>query len=283
MPYLGAHMSIAGGLENAFTHIKKVGGTALQIFTKNQRQWKTSPLSPEEISRFQTARESWGNYPIGAHDSYLINLASPKEETSTKSIAAFADELLRAELLEIPFLIMHPGAHLGEGIENGLKRFVSNLDNAIMQAGEAAAVMVLIETTAGQGSSLGSDFAEIGFILKHSRFPERLGVCFDTCHSFTAGYDIRSPETYAATMADFDKHIGLDYLKFFHLNDSKKGLGSRVDRHEHIGKGKIGLEGFRNLMNDPRFADHPMTLETPKEKDLKEDIENLRILKGLIA
>ncbi len=283
MPLLGAHMSIAGGLDNAFTHIRKVNGTALQIFTKNQRQWVSPPLGNEEISRFKKGWEIWGDYPIAAHDSYLINLASPKEAMLKRSVKAFADEIVRADMLGIPYLIMHPGSHLGEGLEEGLNRFAKNLDQAIIDSGENRNVMVLIETTAGQGSGLGSTFEELAHIIKISRFPQKLGVCLDTCHVFAAGYDIRSPVAYQQTMNNFDQTIGLDKLKFFHINDSKKGLGSHVDRHEHIGKGEIGLEGFQNLLNDPRFTDHPMTLETPKGKELKEDIENLIVLKCLFA
>lgn len=283
MPKLGAHMSIAGGLHNAFDHIIKIKGQALQIFTKNQRQWVSPPLDEKEITLFRMGWEQWGAYPIAAHDSYLINLASPKEELCAKSINAFADEIQRAQRLAIPYLVMHPGSHLGEGIEPGLQRFVRNLDRAIMKAGEEVAITILLETTAGQGTGLGATFEELAWVLSESRFPDKLGVCFDTCHVFAAGYDIRSPKAYAETMASFDRIIGIDKLLFFHLNDSRKELSGRVDRHEHIGHGEIGLNGFKNLMNDPRFAKHPMTLETPKGKELLEDIENLRILQSLIV
>jgi deoxyribonuclease-4 len=283
MPKLGAHMSIAGGLHNAFDPIIKIKGQALQIFTKNQRQWVSPALDKKEITLFRNRWEQWGNYPIAAHDSYLINLASPKEELCAKSINAFADEMERTHRLAIPYLVMHPGSHVGEGVESGLQHFVHNLDRAIMKAGEEAAVTILLETTAGQGTGLGATFEELAWILTESRFPDKLGVCFDTCHVFAAGYDIRSPEAYAETMASFDRIIGIEKLLFFHLNDSKKELSGRVDRHEHIGQGEIGLNGFKNLMNDPRFADHPMTLETPKGKELLADIENLRILRSLIV
>ena len=184
-------------------------------------------------------------------------------------------------MLGIPYVVMHPGAHLGEGVEAGLKRFVANLDEVFYRARDGKKVMILIETTAGQGTSLGAKFEEIAFILRESSHSDRLGVCLDTCHIFAAGYDFRTPETYRRTFTDFDEIIGLDRLKFFHLNDSKKGLGSRVDRHEHIGQGKIGLAGFRLLLKDPRFEDHPMILETPKSQDLHEDVENLRVLREL--
>jgi deoxyribonuclease-4 len=198
-------------------------------------------------------------------------------------VTAFAEEIIRAKRLSIPYLVMHPGSHVGAGIDAGLEHLTTNLDRAFDQVKEAQTVMVLLETTAGQGTGLGASFEELAYVLEHSRYQERLGVCLDTCHVFAAGYDISSIAGYEKTLADFDKIIGLERLKFFHLNDSKKDLGSRVDRHEHIGKGKIGLAGFRLLLNDPRFANHPMVLETPKEKDLKEDIENLKLLKSLMT
>ena len=282
MPLLGAHMSIAGGLHLAFTRIRKVKGEALQIFLSNQRQWKTPSLTAEMIADFRLQWQKNCRMVVAAHDSYLINLAAPDQATVEKSVTAFADELVRAAALKIPFLIAHPGSHRGQGVEDGLKRFVRNLDSAISLS-ETGTVRVLIETTAGQGTNLGSKFEEISFILSESHYRDRLGVCFDTSHAFAAGYDLRTPETYEETFSLFDQIIGVKRLKFFHLNDSKRPLGSRVDRHEHIGKGEIGLQGFRLLLNDPRFQDHPMVLETPKGKDLKEDKKNLRVLRSLIA
>jgi len=283
MPLLGAHMSIAGGPHKAFGHIRRVGGEALQIFTKNQRQWISPQLPDQEVRLFHQQWQEWGPFPVASHSSYLINLASPQEESARKSIIAFADELERASQLSIPFVIMHPGAHLGKGAKAGLHLFVKNLDAAINLAQNAQGVSVLLETTAGQGSSLGATFEEIASIIWKSGYPERLGVCVDTCHIFAAGYDFRTPASYEQTFAHFDRVIGLEKLKFFHLNDSKKPLGSRVDRHEHIGKGEMGISGFKLLLNDPRFKNHPMTLETPKGKDLAEDIENLAVLKSLLA
>jgi len=275
-------MSIAGGLHLAFTRIRKVKGEALQIFLSNQRQWKTPSLTSEMIEDFRLQWEKNHRMVVAAHDSYLINLAAPDQTTVEKSVTAFADELVRAAALKIPFLIAHPGSHRGQGVEDGLKRFVRNLDSAISLSGTGT-VWVLIETTAGQGTNLGSKFEEISFILSESHYRDRLGVCFDTSHAFAAGYDLRTSETYEETFSLFDQIIGVKRLKFFHLNDSKRPLGSRVDRHEHIGKGEIGLQGFRLLLNDPRFQDHPMVLETPKGKDLKEDKKNLRVLRSLIA
>ena len=280
VPLLGAHMSIAGGLHLAFTRIRKVKGQALQIFLSNQRQWKPPPLTSEIIEDFRLQWEMNHRMVVAAHDSYLINLAAPDPPTVEKSVTAFADELVRAGALKIPFLITHPGSHRGQGVAAGLERFVRNLDSAISLSGTST-VSVLIESTAGQGTNLGSKFEEIAFILSESRYRDHLGVCFDTSHAFAAGYDLRTPETYEKTFSLFDQIIGLQRLKFFHLNDSKRPLGSRVDRHEHIGKGEIGLNGFRLLLNDPRFQDHPMVLETPKGKDLKEDKKNLRVLRSL--
>jgi deoxyribonuclease-4 len=282
MPLLGAHMSIAGGLHLAFTRIRKVKGEALQIFLSNQRQWKTPPLTSEMIEDFRLQWRKNQGMVVAAHDSYLINLAAPDLTTVEQSVSAFTDELVRAAALKIPFLITHPGSHRGQGVEAGLQRFVQNLDSAISLS-RTFTVSILIETTAGQGTNLGSKFEEIAFILRESQYGDHLGVCFDTSHTFAAGYDLRTPETYEETFSLFDKIIGLPRLKFFHLNDSKKHLGSRVDRHEHIGKGEIGLEGFRLLLNDPRFQHHPMVLETPKGKDLKEDKMNLRVLRSLIG
>jgi len=275
-------MSIEGDLYKAFERISLVKGESLQIFSKNQRQWHVPPLRTVEIKQFKEAWKNWGKGPVAVHDSYLINLANPDTKKSNRAVGAFAEEINRAGLLSIPYLVMHPGSHVGAGIEQGLKHLTENLDRAFEKATVASAVMVLLETTAGQGTGLGSSFEELAYIISHSKYSDRLGVCFDTCHTFAAGYDISTQKGYSKTFSDFESIIGLDRLKFFHLNDSKKELGSRVDRHEHIGKGKIGLAGFKLLMNDPRFAEHPMVLETPKAKDLKEDVENLKLLWGLI-
>jgi len=280
MAFLGAHESVAGGLHLAFDRIHQAGGDALQIFTRNQRQWSPAPVTDEEQKLFAESWHQCPDMPVASHSSYLVNLASGKPELVQKSITAFADELERCSLLDIPLVVMHPGSHGGDGVEKGLERFTENLDLALERADNA--VTVLLETTAGQGTGLGSRFEELASIIQNSRFPDKLGVCVDTCHIFAAGYDIRSPESYQATMDEFDQLVGIERIKFFHLNDSKKGLASRVDRHEHIGKGEIGIEGFRNLLNDPRFSKHPMTLETPKGKDLQEDRDNLDTLRGLI-
>ncbi|RZW23834.1 MAG: deoxyribonuclease IV [Desulfobulbaceae bacterium] len=279
MPYLGAHESVGKGLHFAFDRIAQVGGESLQIFTRNQRQWNPKPLNEAEIDLFRAAKQKHNDMIVASHGSYLINLASGKVELRHKSILSFVGELQRCHDLGIPYIVLHPGTHGGDGVEAGLIQVVNALDEAIERAESQS--MVLLETTAGQGTSLGSRFEELAWIRENSRYAEKIGFCLDTCHIFAAGYDIRSEESYNQTFNDFDRLIGLQHLHFFHLNDSKKELGSRVDRHEHIGQGCIGLQGFRNLLNDARFAAHPMTLETPKGEDLKEDIENLATLRGL--
>jgi deoxyribonuclease-4 len=275
-------MSIAGGLHLAFARIQEVQGEALQIFLSNQRQWQTVPLTSQTVEDFRQQWKENDYMPVAAHDSYLINLAAPDPITLERSVAVFADELQRAAALGIPFLITHPGSHRGEGVEAGLERFVENMDRAITRS-KTSKVMVLIENTAGQGTNLGSTFEEISFIINESQYSDSLGVCFDTSHAFAAGYDIRTRVTYEDTLSTFDQIIGLERLKFFHINDSKRPLDSRVDRHEHIGEGEIGLAAFRLLLNDSRFRQHPMVLETPKGKELKEDKRNLKVLRSLIT
>jgi len=218
--------------------------------------------------------------PIASHGSYLVNLATAKEELLEKSVVNFALELQRCEQLGIPYVIMHPGSHGGDGVQAGLERFTSGLDMAIKRSGTQ--VRVLVETTAGQGTGLGSCFEELAYVLQHSSHSGLLGICVDTCHIFAAGYELRTKDGYEATMSSLADTVGLEKVLFFHLNDSKKGCGSRVDRHEHIGKGEIGVEGFRRLLGDKRFAGLPMTLETPKSQSLKEDRENLQILRSLM-
>ena len=284
MPLLGAHQSIAGGLHRAFDRIRAVGGESLQIFTANQRQWRVKPPAAEDIRLFAEKWQACGQMPVASHGSYLINLAAADPVAAAKSIAAFADELGRCLQLGLGFVVLHPGSHLGAGVEAGLEAVARNLDQALEQAGvPATGLNVLLETTAGMGTALGSRFAELGWLLGRSRFAHNLGVCIDTCHIFAAGYDLRDAAAYERTMDELEREVGLARVHFVHLNDSKKGLGSRVDRHEHIGRGEIGDEGFRLLLNDPRFARHPMTLETPKGDDLAEDRENLARLRELLA
>jgi deoxyribonuclease-4 len=279
-PLLGAHESVAGGLHLAFERIERVGGEALQIFTRNQRQWNPAELGVEEIELFRTAHEKSNGMPIASHASYLVNLATGKKELLEKSVYNLSLELTRCAQLGVPYVVLHPGSHGGDGVDVGLERFTRGLDMAIERGG--AAVQVLVETTAGQGTGLGSSFTELAYILENSKFPELLGVCVDTCHIFAAGYELRTADGYQATVAAMESSVGIDKIRFFHLNDSKKDLGCRVDRHEHIGKGAIGLSGFKNLLNDSRFAGLPMTLETPKSDSLAEDRENLQILRSLM-
>jgi len=284
MPLLGAHQSVAGGLHLAFDRIDRVGGESLQIFTANQRQWRSAPLHPEEIDRFRERWRQSGGMPVAAHASYLINLAAVEPDKVEKSVTGFAEELQRCLRLGIGLAVIHPGSHGGAGIEAGLVRVARHLDLALERSGALDGdLKVLLETTAGQGTSLGSRFEELGWLLGQSRYPDHVGVCVDTCHIFAAGYDLGTAEGYAQTLAQLERHIGCDRVRFFHLNDSKKGCNSRVDRHEHIGEGKIGLDGFRLLLNDARFRNHPMTLETDKGDDLAEDIENLRRLRALMV
>jgi deoxyribonuclease IV len=277
----GAHMSISGGLHKAFGHGERAGCDTVQIFSKNQQQWRGKPLTAEDVALFQAEQLRTGFEPLIVHDSYLINLASPKDDLWEKSIAAFADELERCAALGIPYLVTHPGAHVGSGEEVGLRREADAL-NRLFDADTGAPTMVLLETTAGQGTCLGYRFEHLAMLIELVEHDQRIGICVDTCHLLAAGYDIRTPEACAATFDELDRVIGLERIKAFHLNDSQKDLGSRVDRHTHIGEGCVGLDGFRAILNDPRFAQLPMILETPKGDDLAEDIENLAKLRGLL-
>ena len=279
---LGSHVSISGGLHKAFALGLEIGCTAIQIFTKNATRWKVKSLQQQEIDRFLEDWKTSGITSVVVHDSYLINLGTAKEELLQKSQDALLIELQRCEQLSIPYLVMHPGSHVGSGEEEGLKRVAESFDLIHSQT-QGYKTQILIETTAGQGTNLGYRFEHLAKILDIVQEPERLGVCFDTCHAFAAGYELRTEEGYQATFEAFDKILGLEKLKVIHLNDSLKGLGSRRDRHQGIGRGEIGLEGFRLLMNDSRFESVPKILETPKGDDpIAADKENLQILRSLI-
>ena len=283
-PILGAHLSVAGGLENAPRSAADLGCDCLQVFVKNQRQWQARPLTEDQVARFQAARGMAAIGPVVAHASYLLNLASPVASTRKRSIAAMIDELSRCEALTIPHLIFHPGSHLEGTLEAGIKRVVGSLD-AVHRACPGYRTMILLENTAGQGSAIGYRFEQLDAILDQVRQPDRLGVCLDTCHLFAAGYDFRKPEDYAAMIAHLDRAIGLARVRCIHVNDSKREAGSRVDRHEHIGKGKIGKKGLAHFLNDHRFVGVPMILETPKGKDGRGtdlDKVNLKRLRALI-
>lgn len=278
---LGAHMSIAGGTPKAIERGASIGCTAIQIFLKNANQWHAKAIGAEEASEFRERMAAGPVHIAFAHDSYLVNLGSPSDPLFEKSVAALTDEVERAALLGVPFVVLHPGAPIDHGEEFGLARISAGLTR-VLDATKGAAVRLTLENTAGQGSHLGYRFEQLAAMIEGASDPQRLGVCFDTCHAFAAGYDLRTPETYAETMRAFDAAVGLDRLLAIHLNDTRKDLGSRVDRHEHIGQGMLGLEAFRFIMNDPRLAAVPKVLETPKGEDMKEDVENMAVLIGLL-
>jgi deoxyribonuclease IV len=284
MPLFGAHMSIAGGCHKALLEAETLGCDSVQLFTHAPSQWSGRELSDEEVRLFRrTLRQSRPRQAM-AHDCYLTNLASPEEALYRRSLETFLVELQRVERLGLRYLVMHPGAHLDSGEEAGLARVAAALDE-IHSRTPGFKVRVLLETTAGQGSTLGYRFEHLARILSLAAEPDRLGVCFDTCHVFAAGYALAPDAAYQATMRAFDRTIGLRRLCAFHVNDSRKPQGSRVDRHAHIGRGEMGLEPFRLLVNDPRFRHRPMILETPKEEGEEKDMDavNLAMLRGLVT
>ena len=275
---IGAHVSIAGGAEKAFARGEEIGCGAIQIFTRNASRWQAPPLKEKTITAFRQAREQSRIRYIAAHDSYLINLASPDDDLRQRSILTFLDEMMRCHQLGIADLVMHPGAHVGSGAEAGLKRVIESFRTILAQA--PADVRILIENTAGQGSTLGARFEELATLLD-AFADRRFAVCFDTCHAFAAGYDLRSAESYHDVMAEFDRLIGVEQLALFHLNDSKKPLGARVDRHEHIARGEIGPAGFAAIMQDPRFSAIAKIIETPSGEDHCHDLENFARLRAM--
>jgi len=281
-PWLGAHMSVAGGMARAVERARAVEATALQVFVKTPNQWAARPFGPTEAADYRkAAREAGLAEQTLAHASYLINLGTPDATLWEKSIASLADELARCDALGIPWLVLHPGSHVGSGTEAGCARVAAALRRVVH--GRSGGAGVLLENTAGQGHTLGARPEELAEILRTAGDDGRLGVCFDTCHALAAGFDVRAADGYEHTMAACDRAFGLDRIRGIHLNDSQGDLGSRRDRHEHIGKGKVGLEGFRLILNDRRFHDVPMVLETPKEDDLAEDRMNLGVLRSLVA
>ncbi|MDR0407935.1 MAG: deoxyribonuclease IV [Campylobacteraceae bacterium] len=265
MKYIGAHVSASGGVENAPFNAKAIGAKAFALFTKNQRQWNAKPFTKEQIRAFKRALEEVGILPkhILPHDSYLINLGHPNKEQRQKSFEAFLDEVRRCEELELERLNFHPGSHLKEISEEECLQNISECMNEVLKQSEG--VTLVVENTAGQGSNLGYQFEHLAFLLQNSIDKSRVGVCIDTCHLFTSGYDIRTKDNYEKTMTQFDKVVGFKFLKGMHLNDSKAKFQSRVDRHESIGKGEIGLDAFSYIMNDDRIDDIPMILETIDE------------------
>jgi deoxyribonuclease-4 len=279
---IGAHESAAGGLYRALERASADGCRALQIFTKNGSQWREPALAESEMLAFHAAREAAGRPPVLAHSSYLINLCAPDPELVTRSKEALVAEVLRSSALAIDFVVLHPGAHVGTGEEAGLRRVSESLDEVLGKT-RGASARILIENTAGQGTTLGHRFEHIGAILEGVHDKERLGICFDTQHAFASGYDARTDEGYARVWEAFDANVGLGMLRAFHLNDSKKPLGSHIDRHEHIGEGCVGVGLFWRLVNDPRFAKIPAVLETePREGDtpFREEVTLLASLVG---
>lgn len=279
--YLGAHMSIAGGLHKAVERGRHAGCGVLQVFTQNSNQWRGKRIADSDAALFREAWEESGMRDIVSHDIYLINLAAAPGEVRDKSMAGFLEEMERCARLGIDTIVMHPGSHLGEGEETGISRIVEAFDTLFEQAQDFTGT-VLLETTAGQGTNIGYRFEHLREIRDRSAFPDRFGICFDTCHTFAAGYDITTREGYDAVFQKFDRVLGLESLRVFHFNDSKKGLNCRVDRHEHIGRGAMGLEGFRFLMNDERFRGIPKILETPKGDNDEMDAINLKTLRDLV-
>jgi len=278
---IGAHTSISGGVPSAVDLAEKLNFSAMQIFSKNNNRWAAKPFTEEVINEFKTKLSSSGIEFTVVHDSYLINLCSLSEGLLAKSSAAFRDELNRCEQLGIPYLNFHPGTHGGAGEKEGIKLIAESL-NIVHEKTRDFKTSSMLEVTAGQGSAVGYKFEHIREIIDLVVQKERMSVCIDTAHIFAAGYDIRTPQVYEKTMKEFDDVIGLAKLKCFHMNDSKKELGSRVDRHEHIGKGYIGLDGFRNIMNDKKLERVPKILETPKGKEQLEDVENIKVLLSLV-
>lgn len=285
---LGAQMSVAGGLYRAFARGDEVQCDSILIFTKSNRRWKAKPLSDDDLRRYRKAQQEYEHiHPVAVHASYLINVASPDAELWEKSYQALKIETERAGAIRAPFLTFHPGAYVDGNEESGL----ANIGRALRRLLEETAgseVTVCLETMAGQGSTLGHRFEHLARLLEESGNDERLGVCFDTCHVFAAGYDIRTPQAYGETMEAFDRVVGLDRIKCFHLNDSRYELGARKDRHAHIGEGEIGLQGFANFLNDPRWAEYGAHLETPKTEEdedgneIEMDPVNLKALRDLI-
>ena len=279
---IGAHMSVAGGCENAILSAAKIGFDCVQLFTKNNNQWKAAALTDAHRKAFQDALTATGIVDPVVHTSYLINLASPDDALWNRSIDAMTVEVERCDFLGIPDLVVHPGAHVGSGEEAGIERVAKAIDE-VHRRTSASRVFVDLETTAGQGTCLGHKFEHLGAILRAVEHPERLGICVDSCHIFAAGYALGTPAEYHATIAELDEKAGLAQVRVWHLNDSLKGLGSRVDRHAGIGMGCLGLEPFRHILNDRRFERIPMILETPKGIVDDEDLDavNLRTLRSL--
>ena len=281
---LGAHMSIAGGVSNALDAAEAAHSNAVQVFMKSNRQWRGPEVKEEDVSRWNTQMPASGVAYAVSHASYLINLASPKDDLWEKSVAAFADELQRAHAYGIRHVVLHPGAHTGSGEEAGLQRIADALNRIHAQLPDCADVITLLELMAGQGTTLGYTFAQLEQIIALVEEKERVGVCLDTCHALAAGYDFRTEEGYEAMMTELEETVGIESVGCWHFNDSANDHGSRKDRHAHIGEGFVGAEGFRHILNDIRWDGVPMLLETPKKEDGDgKDLMNLRALAALVV
>ena len=277
----GAHQSISGGVFNAVLLGQRAGCDTIQMFNKSSNQWRAKKLGGDEIDKYFKAIEETGVTVATSHTSYLINIASPDKDLNAKSYSALKEEMERCNELKIPNLVLHPGSHVGTGEEAGLGRIADNINKMFAEL-SGNTCCLLLETTAGQGSNLGSKFEQLAWIISKIEKTEQIGVCLDTCHIFAAGYPISELADYKKTMKQFDETIGVKRLRIIHMNDSQKPFASQRDRHEHIGKGCIGLEAFRNIVNDPKLKNVPKILETPKGDDVAEDVENLRVLRSLV-
>ncbi len=276
---LGAHMPASGGLARALYNGREIGCKAVQVFTSNPQQWRGRRITDEEARSFDEARRATGIQEVVSHDCYLTNLAAPRSEIRSKSLKALVEELERCAKLKISYVVSHMGAHLGEGEAVALKRLSQGVARLLELTPEA--VSLALETTAGQGTTLGYRFEHLAYVLNENNGHPRLAVCLDTCHLFASGYDLRTKDAYEATMGEFDSVVGLEWVKVVHLNDSLKPLGSRVDRHAHIGRGQIGLEAFKLIVNDPRLRGVPMVIETPDADKMHK--ENVQILWSLVS
>jgi len=278
---LGTHVSVHGGIHTAFERGMKIGCATMQVFTKNSNRWKAKTLTEEDIEKYKTARANATIHPVFAHASYLINLCATSPPTLAQSRSAFAEELRRCAALGLEGLIVHPGSHLGAGEPDGIRRIADSINLAHEQT-PGLSVRTLLETTAGQGTAIGYRFEHLRDVFEHIDDRERVAICIDTCHLFASGYPIDTPEGWERTLHELQDTVGLSRLAAVHVNDSRRELGSRIDRHEHIGKGKIGLASFAFLMNDSRFAAIPKILETDKSEDMHEDVENMALLRSLV-
>jgi deoxyribonuclease-4 len=277
----GAHQSIAGGVHKSIERGKQATCDTIQIFNKSNNQWRAARLQPDDVDKFFKLIEKTGVTVATSHTSYLINIASPDSALNEKSYKSLKEEMERCETLKIPNLVMHPGSHVGTGEETGMNKIAENINRLFDELTDNN-VTLLLEATAGQGTNLGYTFEQLAYMIDRVEHKDKIGVCLDTCHIFAAGYDLVDPRGYKKTMQSFDEIVGLDRLRIIHVNDSMKGLGSKRDRHEHIGQGFIGLDGFRNIVNDRRLKKIPMILETPQGEYLAEDSENLRVLRRLV-